>query len=227
MRVAHPQAGKRKVRPLLIALAVLMLMGGCLRSEAGIYVVSQTSPDDEEYAIYSAAIIGMYLHDGGKAGDPKGRGLIDEPVELVVISRDTFSLKTPNETLEQRLAVWREARILDGSTIESFKNNAREPVKLRRRFALPVAYVLVTNRELTEAFSHDQPETEWEPFYKAYPKSRGYLWLSRPGLNSNRDQALLYIAGRCGVLCGSGYYVMLTKINGAWEIGRKDFIWAI
>ena len=82
-------------------------------------------------------------------------------------------------------------------------------------------YVLFKNSDL-----HDEGlEDFWTEFYQKYPNSSGLIFFSNVGFNVQRDQAFVYAGQSCGGLCGSGEYVLLSKVNGKWEIRNETVLW--
>jgi hypothetical protein len=51
----------------------------------------------------------------------------------------------------------------------------------------------------------------WASFYKQYPRAVGIFGLSRIGLSSKRNQALVYVELQHDLLGGSGRFFVLSK----------------
>jgi hypothetical protein len=49
--------------------------------------------------------------------------------------------------------------------------------------------------------------------------------LSRVGLNSRGDQAIVYMRHICGGLCGSGHYLSLVRKDKEWVVQKKFRAW--
>jgi len=72
----------------------------------------------------------------------------------------------------------------------------------------------------------DKIKTSFEITLIALDKATGGVTLvSRPGLDSDRTHALLYTGTSCGLRCGAGYLIFLTKENGQWKVSNKADIW--
>ena len=82
-------------------------------------------------------------------------------------------------------------------------------------------YVLFNKSELQD----EGLEDFWTEFYRRYPNSYGLIFFSNVGFNVQRDQAFVYAGEICGGLCGSGQYVLLSKVNGKWEIQNETVLW--
>src|SRR5262249_14309494 len=195
----------------------------CLQCNRKTFAENYGPAEDEDYLIYSAAIKEMCLRDGGMSGTRNG--VAGQPVQLVVIQDHTIGLTRELEEIDNRIGDWLARGTVDRSAVEAFKKGATNSTKLDQRFTLPVKYSLVTEEGLKSVFKSSGLGKEWKAFYKQYPDSPGYIWVSRPGLSSKHDQALLYMARVCGTLCGSGYYVVLSKTGGEWTVKQKDMIW--
>ena len=55
--------------------------------------------------------------------------------------------------------------------------------------------------------------------------TRGVTLVSLPGLDSDRTHALLCTGTSCGLRCGAGYLIFLSKENGQWKVLNKADIW--
>jgi len=62
----------------------------------------------------------------------------------------------------------------------------------------------------------------WEPFHKKYPEAPGITLVSRPGFNTERSRALVYIGMSCDMVCGEGVLILLGKDAGQWKVLRKE-----
>src|SRR5262249_46763205 len=162
----------------------------------------QGSSDDEVYEVYSTAIKELYLNKGEWVKS----GSTDSGVEQLVVIRDqTTPYGAPGP---DNVSAWRTGGIsIDDETIKDFERENKGPISLEPRFTFPAKQVLIS--DLT--FKRQMGTGGWPGFYKRYPKSAGYIELSRVGFNRDHSQALQYIARTCGGLCGEGYYVILGK----------------
>ena len=85
--------------------------------------------------------------------------------------------------------------------------------------------MLASDRELSAC--HEQDIRDWSDLCKkAFALGGlGRVTLSRVGFNQNMGQALLYVEIHCGVLCGSGNYLLLVKKNKVWTIQEEYRTW--
>jgi hypothetical protein len=95
---------------------------------------------------------------------------------------------------------------------------------LTNDFAEDLGVLLLPREKMPESFSLGV-EDGWEEFYRLYPRSQGYTWLSRVGFSRDGMQALVYIGTQSGSLSGLGRLVLLKWDGKSWQI-QKDFrIW--
>lgn len=84
-------------------------------------------------------------------------------------------------------------------------------------------YHIITDEEWAGYFGSIDT-TAWERFEATYD-AHAFGSYSRVGLNGDATQALLYRGVVCGVLCGSGGYVLLEKVDGAWQVVGEYEVW--
>ena len=65
----------------------------------------------------------------------------------------------------------------------------------------------------------------WKTFYAQYPGSFGFVEISIPTFSPDCDHALTYLHHGCGSLCGTGYLVYLTRVDGIWRIEENALLW--
>jgi hypothetical protein len=85
------------------------------------------------------------------------------------------------------------------------------------------AYRLITD-EAWAGYFGGTDTTAWDRFEAEYG-AHAFGAYSRVGFNGDATQALLYRGVVCGVLCGSGGYVLLEKVDGAWQVIREYEVW--
>jgi hypothetical protein len=68
------------------------------------------------------------------------------------------------------------------------------------------------------------PPNGWDNLRQKY-QARKIALISRPGIDSDRSHAVVYIGISCGSLCGAGKLILLTKENGEWKVSNKTNIW--
>ncbi|MHB9031691.1 MAG: hypothetical protein ACYC6L_01460 [Anaerolineae bacterium] len=65
----------------------------------------------------------------------------------------------------------------------------------------------------------------WNFYTSEYGAYQGYMRVSRPGLNEELSEAILYIEIRCGALCGKGILVYLVRTGKSWEAVGTQIVW--
>ena len=99
--------------------------------------------------------------------------------------------------------------------------------ELSDRFDIKAKVILVNEKEIEGIFIFKQRlEKSWESFYKRFPDSWGYVWLSGVGFNESRNEAVVFVSHYCGVDCASGTYYVLVKEKEEWKIKRSEWVWA-
>jgi len=106
--------------------------------------------------------------------------------------------------------------------VDSYKAENADVRILLPRQRLQVEYVVVPAAEIQASFRDvpNDPMFGWTGFYRRYPDSGGYMQLSAVGFDASKTRAMVYVAHRCGSLCGGGMYHLLEKVDGAWREAR-------
>ena len=113
---------------------------------------------------------------------------------------------------------------LQAETIHDFALKNQRAHAVERRFDLPVAYAILTDAQLDSLFKSADGEG-WNRFYRLYPKADGLFTLSRVGFNTQKDQALIHVGNQSHWLSGAGFYILLRKVGGKWEIAHEVPTW--
>jgi hypothetical protein len=104
--------------------------------------------------------------------------------------------------------------------MDDFTTQNSRPRTLPAGFDIGVDYLLVANSEIDGMF--DQ-RVDWRPFYTRYLDSGGFMDVSAVGFDPTKARAMVYVAHRCGGLCGRGTYHFMEKTDGQWrEATIKD-----
>jgi hypothetical protein len=84
---------------------------------------------------------------------------------------------------------------------------------------------VVDGKKIDLAFSRQTAiPPRWEPFYAAF-HAKGLLRLSIPAFTPDGARAVVYLEAVCGSLCGSGFYIELTRRKADWKISRRETAW--
>lgn len=158
-----------------------------------------------------------------------GQFIFNNESELIVIQAETTGCPIyEDESVKERFGTTEsfhqmvsqlipeaEAQTLDNYLLS---NKTRQELKV---WNLGVNYVLVRNSDLPDG----QLESFWAGFHKKYPTATGLVFFSKVGFNDRHDQAFVYVGRTCGGLCGSGEYVLLSKVNGRWVVSNEQGLW--
>lgn len=191
----------------------LSLAGG----KSGYRAQSQQSGDQsdipaEEYAIYDAVIGKMFA--GGKLSfDPRRR------VKMLVIKDRTVSSPLGARAGNEGEIVKRRFSSISQETIDDYAAKNAKSHQLTKSFNVKLPYTLITREQIEQMFK--RRPGGWDEFYKQFPDSGGYIALSRAGLNSTGNRALVYIGHGCETLCGSGHYLLLVKKDKKWIVQKR------
>lgn len=109
-------------------------------------------------------------------------------------------------------------------TFRDYAEKAHSVCAVKPEFGNPNAYAIIARDEVDNFFKKGVGRG-WQEFYKKYPKSSGFWQFSRPGYNSRRDEALLYVGHSCGGLCGTGHLYLLSKQSGKWTVKNRVMLW--
>src|SRR5262249_8499323 len=167
----------------------------------------------EDYAVYSA-----YLNEFDISPDN------GKPVKLVVVNNKTAgpskSCSTENVAKYSMGIAAEELKPL----LEELQVKNKESTSLQKLFKIKHSYVLLDEKDFG-AYFKTKDFKGWDNFYKKYPDSSGYITLSRIGFNTDLTRAILFRSMNCGVLCGSGDYILFEKTDGKWKAVKWFNCW--
>jgi hypothetical protein len=158
------------------------------------------SEETEEYAVYSAVILNLYL----KEKTAKEPLLISDrttfygnQVESVIIG-DAFLTEMTAEQRVSRLKAISPS--VSEETLFDYDKKQMKSKEFRPKFNLQIEYVLVN-----------------ENSKKGYSSERN-IRFSSVGFNSQRSEAYVFTQFVCSALCGSSDFLLLEKVEGNWKI---------
>jgi hypothetical protein len=185
---------------LLVALISALLFARAVPVQSQ-QASDQSNIPAEEYAIYAALI-----------GKPTVKTLVieDQTVKHTLSADDVSNLKQQFSSISQE-------------TIDDFVRKNAKSHQLTKSFDIKLEYALISKEKIGQIFKSGP--AGWDEFYRQFPDSGGYLSLSRAGLNTNGDQALVYVERSCGELCGTGSYQLLVKNDQGWAVQKRYVSW--
>lgn len=122
---------------------------------------------------------------------------------------------------EKHLTLAKKAsNILKAETMQNFIDaNAIVTVLETPKLSL-VTHGLISQQSVeTTVGDHD-----WDNFYSEYPGCRGLVTVSTVGFDTEKRQALVYIATLRGPLSGEGLWLVCSR-NGCWTVAERHHIW--
>ena len=141
-----------------------------------------------------------------------------------VIMADTATSATGVDNTAQTLDyVLQNMHDVAPETLDSFRSRNDDSQPLRPDMQLGGPYTLLSQAGKNQIFSQNQ--SGWDIFYNRYPQAPGITTFSRVGFNATLDQALVYMGTQSNWLVGTGYYILLKKVNGTWSIDQQVMIW--
>jgi hypothetical protein len=196
----------------LLAFSVMTVL---LVSHAALSGPPQSGVSSDEYEVYSALIREDYVREG---------------ISLAVITDETYNPIPEGSSASQvfaQLTALHSPPSLDAEMWDDFvARNSQGPRKVGRSFSVGVRYILVDYKAIEGLFVPGVDfEEAWRQFYKKYPRSGGYVRVSRVGFNRAKDQALVHTSWMCGQRCGEGKYVLLVRRDGKWKIESQFLRW--
>jgi hypothetical protein len=160
----------------------------------------------EEQAVYAFLLSKMYQHRG------------------YVIMADTATSASGVDNTTQTLDyVLQNMHDVAPETLVSFRSRNATAQTLRPDMQLGGPYTLLSQAGRNRIFSQNQ--SGWDIFYNRYPQAPGITTFSRVGFITSLDQALVYMGTQSNWLVGTGYYLLLIKVNGTWSIDQQVMIW--
>jgi hypothetical protein len=173
---------------------------------------SQCELTQDDYAVYGALVTGL-----GRPEDPEEAW---QGKEILIIGLTA----APADT-KSHWGGWgfrsNSKAAPSHDTVVDFERKARSSCILKPRFGDAWSYKVIDPEELEKIFK----EGQWEGFYKKYPAAGGVWTFSRPGYNSARNEAVLYVSHVYGMLCGTGHLYFIAKQNDQWAVKNRLMLW--
>jgi hypothetical protein len=198
------------------AVLLIICRMALLQAASGSVSSPKFNIEFEEYAVYSAVLRGMNKPLSNKS---------------VMVVDHSLSPSCPDLLLEDRLCddgasdkAGPAEPCPSTTTLVNYIRANTHPRHLDDEFDTERKHSMLNNDVFKEIFK-DGCGGGWSTFFERYPDSGGYVTFSRVGFNGGGTQALVYVARRCGGLCGRGGYVFLEKKGGVWQTQRTLHPW--
>jgi len=198
---------KLPLRVLSILLILSAFLPACAGTSTDAPTPTETELRPEEQAAYAAAFTELY----GEVRLYVLRDMTSPGIEGVEGLDAVFDNLLPQLTG------------LEDETRENFRLRNEAPASVPPDMDLLLPYVLLTDADFEVIFA--QNTSGWDVFYTRYPNSPGMTTVSRIGFNADFTQALLYVGTMSHWLAGAGYYLLLEKSSGAWQVLQQVMGW--
>ena len=190
----------------ILGLALILCTAACSVRPTPIPTPATEQVGREEQAVYAFLLSTLYQH------------------KEYVIMADTATSATGVDNTAQTLDyVMQNLHAVAPETVNSFRSRNASSQILRPDMQLGGPYTLLSQAARNQIFSQNQ--SGWDIFYNRYPQAPGITTFSRVGFDVPLDQALVYMGTQSNWLAGSGYYLLLKKVNGTWSIDQQVMIW--
>jgi hypothetical protein len=192
----------------LILLSFILCAAACTAKTASTPLPTPSTGqiDMEQQAVYAFLLSNLYQHRGYVIMDTTATGVT--------------GVENTTQTLDY---VLQNMHSVDSGTMVSFRSRNDAAYPISPDMNIGGQYTLLSQAGRQQIFGQNQ--SGWEIFYERYPQAPGITTLSRVGFNNALDQALVYIGTQSNWLAGSGYYILLKKLNGAWSIDQRVMTW--
>ena len=204
-------------RRILLVAGILLVSSACRAQKPPEAAVqsppSVCTPSADDAAIYSAAFNKVILTNR------------DDKRQIVLLSR-TSNAYPPGMAAFASSETPERKELLDAAATATkidFDAKTKLMCDLATNAGLRGSVVFVSVNERDEIFS--KSTDPWKDFTKKYPNAAGFTIGSAIGLNAAHNQALVYVGNSCGMLCGSGYMVLLEKKKDKWIAAKATKIW--
>lgn len=193
----------------ILSCIFLIIPSGGLTRDASPAIAAEVCMD-EDYAIFSGA---LYELPGFQKAD-----------SMIILDR-TASGYAPGLSAVTRVNSGNEAFYKDVPEEVQDDLNSRNKSRVQidvSKIKAPFKALSLSDEEAESLFNR---KNGWAEFHQKYPTTRGLLAISRPGINRERNRALLYIGASCGPVCGGGVLVLLSKADGKWKVVNTLDVW--
>jgi len=192
----------------MIRLLTLLILTCIPVTQTRATVIVSVDSGEDENAVYAALLNEKYITFTTKSLLIMERTAANPSLATELDREDIMGMLSPVST----------------STVDAFKEHNRNPQSIEGRLDLKVKYSFLQDNDLDEFFKGDLNKG-WDEFYKKYPDSTGYIRLSRVAFDPGRSEALVYVEHGCGPLCGTGCYILLSKLEKGWTVSKIALLW--
>ena len=104
------------------------------------------------------------------------------------------------------------------------KNSRRQIIT--ESLDLSINYKVLTKKDFNLIFKDKDLNATWDTFAKRYKNTDGFIRLSKPGFDAQREKSIVFVEYHCGPNCGTGRFLGLKKdSSGNWVMENSTLIW--
>lgn len=108
----------------------------------------------------------------------------------------------------------------DRSMLRDFCLKNRAPLSLNYGYGKQTDIVYMRQADYKKFFT----KNDWHTYYKTYDQ-KPLVMVSRPGFNSSKTKALIYLTYSLGDSDGAGYYLVMKKSWDRWKPDGNMLVW--
>jgi hypothetical protein len=171
---------------------------------------------DEDYSVFTAVLKGGLATrmDPKKSWPGKEIFVVNLTEKIDENHRDDWSAGSKSKPVPSE------------ETRSDYEARSKYRCRLKPGWGDPHLYKPLASEEMPRYVNRGGKHIDgWQEFYRSHPKAAGVWKFSRPGYNSARNQALLYVIHDCGMLCGTGQMYLLEKEHGRWKVKNRLLLW--
>tara|TARA_B100000579_G_scaffold436997_1_gene464766 strand:+ start:2256 stop:2849 length:594 start_codon:yes stop_codon:yes gene_type:complete len=91
---------------------------------------------------------------------------------------------------------------------------------------LSINHKILTKKDFNLIFKDDDLDVTWDVFSNRYKNTDGFIRLSKPGFDTNREKSIVLVEYHCGPTCGTGRFLSLKKnSSGNWVTENSILMW--
>ena len=104
------------------------------------------------------------------------------------------------------------------------KNSRRQIIS--ESLDLSIHYKVLTKKDFNLIFKDKDLDAAWDTFAKRYKNTDGFIRLSKPGFDAQREKSIVLVEYHCGPDCGTGRFLSLKKdSSGNWVTENSTLMW--
>ena len=190
----------------LFLLALILCTAACTSRPIPLPTPATDQISRQEQAVYAYLLAKLYQHK-----------------EYVIMADTATSITGVDNTAQTLDYVLQNMHNVTPTTLDSFRSRNVGSQTLRPDMQLGGPYTLLSQAGRNRIFSQNQ--SGWDSFYNRFPQAPGITTFSRVGFDTLLDQALVYMGTQSNWQVGSGYYILLRKVNGTWGSDQQVMVW--